>query len=63
MEHTLLMNNVGGGVGSQIREKYIQGGASGGVGQASSSGGSNNNNQVLQIPSQNANKRRGSMNT
>jgi hypothetical protein len=32
MEHTLLMNNVGGGVGSQIREKYIQGGASGGVG-------------------------------
>jgi hypothetical protein len=32
LEHTLLMNNVGGGVGSQIREKYIQGGASGGVG-------------------------------
>jgi len=33
MEHTLHMNNVGGGVGSQIREKYIQGGgASSGAG-------------------------------
>ena len=32
MEHTFLMSNVGGGVGSQIREKYIQGGASSGAG-------------------------------
>lgn len=49
MEHTLLMNNVGGGVGSQIREKYIQGGvASSGAGQtATNSGNINISNQVL----------------
>ena len=39
MEHTMLMNSGGGGVGSQIREKYIQGAVAGGVTPGSNAGG------------------------
>ena len=43
-----MMNNTGGGVGSILREKYIQGGGqSGSVAIGSVSNLGNNNNQVL----------------
>ncbi len=70
MEHTHLLNSGGGGVGSQIREKYIQGGAgsntpNNNANSANSGSGANsqgNNNAIAGSTVANSGKRRGSIN-
>lgn len=71
MEHTHLLNSGGGGFGSQIREKYIQGGGAGSntannnANSANSGSGANsqgNNNPMAAGSVANSGKRRGSIN-